>query len=75
MSESRVVSSKADQVIVVAKWRSTSRWTVQETLNVLKEFNANISGIAMTFVDLAKRKRLGYDSAAYQSYNKYYSTD
>ncbi|MEM9670242.1 MAG: Wzz/FepE/Etk N-terminal domain-containing protein [Pseudomonadota bacterium] len=75
MSESRVIASKADQVIVVAKWRSTSRWTVQETLNVLKEFNANTSGIAMTFVDLAKRKRLGYDSAAYQSYNKYYSTD
>ncbi|MEO1475110.1 MAG: polysaccharide biosynthesis tyrosine autokinase [Pseudomonadota bacterium] len=75
MSESRVIASKADQVIVVAKWRSTSRWTVQETLNVLKEFNANIAGIAMTFVDLAKRKRLGYDSAAYQSYNKYYTAD
>ncbi|MEO0881134.1 MAG: polysaccharide biosynthesis tyrosine autokinase [Pseudomonadota bacterium] len=75
MSESRVIASKADQVIVVAKWRSTSRWTVQETLNILKEFNANIAGVAMTFVDLAKRKRLGYNSAAYNSYNKYYSTD
>ncbi|MEM6900614.1 MAG: AAA family ATPase [Pseudomonadota bacterium] len=75
MSESRVIASKADQVIVIAKWRSTSRWTVQETLNILKEFNANVAGVAMTFVDLAKRKRLGYDSAAYQSYNKYYSTD
>ncbi|MEL7453045.1 MAG: GNVR domain-containing protein, partial [Pseudomonadota bacterium] len=75
MSESRVVASKTDQVIVVAKWRSTSRWTLQETLNVLKEFNANVAGIAMTFVDLAKRKRLGYDSAAYKSYSKYYSAD
>ena len=75
MSESRVVASKTDQVIVVAKWRSTSRWTLQETLNVLKEFNANVAGIAMTFVDLAKRKRLGYGGAAYQAYSKYYTTD
>lgn len=75
MSESRVVASKADQVIVVAKWRSTSRWTLQETLNVLKEFNANVAGVAMTFVDLAKRRRLGYSDAAYKAYSKYYTTD
>jgi len=75
MSESRVVASKADQVIVVAKWRSTSRWTLQETINILKEFNASIAGVAMTFVDLAKRRRFGYSNASYKAYDKYYSTD
>jgi len=74
MAESRVVASKTDQVIVVAKWRSTSRWTVQETLKILTDFNANIAGIAMTFVDMSKRKKHGYGGATYDSYNKYYTS-
>ncbi len=74
MAESRVVASKTDQVIVVAKWRSTSRWTVQETLKILNDFNANIAGIAMTFVDMSKRKKHGYGGAAYDSYSKYYTS-
>ncbi len=74
MAESRVVASKTDQVIVVAKWRSTSRWTVQETLKILNDFNANIAGIAMTFVDMSKRKKHGYGGATYDSYSKYYTS-
>ncbi len=74
MAESRVVASKTDQVIVVAKWRSTSRWTVQETLKILTDFNANIAGIAMTFVDMSKRKKHGYGGANYDSYSKYYTS-
>ena len=74
MAESRVVASKTDQVIVVAKWRSTSRWTVQETLKILTDFNANIAGIAMTFVDMSKRKKHGYGGATYDSYSKYYTS-
>lgn len=74
MAESRVIASKTDQVIVVAKWRSTSRWTVQETLKILNDFNANIAGIAMTFVDMSKRKKHGYGGATYDSYSKYYTS-
>jgi len=74
MAESRVIASKTDQVIVVAKWRSTSRWTVQETMKILNDFNANIAGIAMTFVDMSKRKKHGYGNASYDSYSKYYTS-
>ncbi len=75
MAESRVIASKTDQVIVVAKWRSTSRWTVQETMKILNDFNANVAGIAMTFVDMAKRKKHGYSGGAtHDSYNKYYTS-
>ncbi|MEL6568199.1 MAG: polysaccharide biosynthesis tyrosine autokinase [Pseudomonadota bacterium] len=73
MAESRVIVSKVDQVIVVAKWRSTSRQALQQTLSVLEQFNASIAGVALTFVDLRKKRFLGTSSASYKAYSKYYA--
>lgn len=73
MAESRVIVSKVDQVIVVAKWRSTSRQALQQTLGVLEQFNASIAGVALTFVDLRKKRFLGTSSASYKAYSKYYA--
>ncbi|MEE9380422.1 MAG: polysaccharide biosynthesis tyrosine autokinase [Hyphomonadaceae bacterium] len=74
MAESRVVASKVDQVIVAAKWRSTSRNSLNQTLSILKEFNANIAGVVLTFVDVRRQGRHGYGNASYKSYSKYYTT-
>ncbi|MEL6752569.1 MAG: polysaccharide biosynthesis tyrosine autokinase [Pseudomonadota bacterium] len=73
MAESRVIVSKVDQVIVVAKWRSTSRQALQQTLSVLEQFSASIAGVALTFVDLRKKRFLGTSSASYKAYSKYYA--
>ncbi|MEM9739344.1 MAG: polysaccharide biosynthesis tyrosine autokinase [Pseudomonadota bacterium] len=73
MAESRVIVSKVDQVIVVAKWRSTSRQALQQTLGVLEQFSASIAGVALTFVDLRKKRFLGTTSASYKAYSKYYA--
>lgn len=73
MAESRVIVSKVDQTIVVAKWRSTSRQALQQTLSVLEQFNASIAGVALTFVDLRKKRFLGTSSASYKAYSKYYA--
>ncbi|MEL6472956.1 MAG: Wzz/FepE/Etk N-terminal domain-containing protein [Pseudomonadota bacterium] len=73
MAESRVVASKVDQVIVAARWRSTGRQSLQQTLNILKEFNANIAGVVMTFVDLRRRRHHNYGGANYKAYSKYYT--
>ncbi|MEM1105052.1 MAG: polysaccharide biosynthesis tyrosine autokinase [Pseudomonadota bacterium] len=73
MAESRVIVSKVDQVIVVAKWRSTSRQALQQTLGVLEQFSASIAGVALTFVDLRKKRFLGTSSASYKAYSKYYA--
>lgn len=73
MAKSRVIVSKVDQVIVVAKWRSTSRQALQQTLNVLEQFHASIAGVALTFVDLRKKRFLGTSSASYKAYSKYYA--
>lgn len=73
MAESRVIVSKVDQTIVVAKWRSTTRHALQQTLNLLNQFHASIAGVALTFVDLRKRRLLGTSSASYKAYSKYYA--
>lgn len=73
MAETRVIAAKSDQVLVAARWRRTSRAALAQTLGVLREFNANIAGVALTFVDL---KRLSKHSGAalsnYKAYSKYY---
>ena len=73
MAESRVIVSKVDQVIVVAKWRSTSRPALQASVNILQQFNASVAGVALTFVDLRKKRFLGSGHAGYKQYSKYYT--
>jgi polysaccharide biosynthesis transport protein len=76
MAETRVVTSKVDQVVVAARWRKTSRNALRETLKTLRDFRANIAGVVLTFVDLRKRAHHGYtSSASYKAYAKYYSAD
>lgn len=73
MAESRVIVSKVDQVIVVAKWRATTRAALQQTLAILQQFNASLAGVVLNFVDLRKRRLLGQTTASYKAYSKYYS--
>lgn len=72
MAETRVVTSKVDQVVVATRWRKTGRGTLRETMKILRDFHANIAGVVLTFVDLRKRAHTGYTSANYKAYAKYY---
>ncbi len=72
MAETRVVTRKVDQVVVAARWRKTQRGTLRETMKILRDFNANVAGVVLTFVDLRKRAHQSYSSANYKSYAKYY---
>jgi len=74
MAETRVVTSKVDQVVVAARWRKTNRGTLRETMKVLRDFNANIAGVVLTFVDLRKRAH-AYSATNYKAYSKYYRLD
>jgi len=69
------VTSKVDQVVVAARWRKTSKGVLRETLKVLRDFNANIAGVVLTFVDLRKRSQHAYTAANYKAYAKYYRND
>ena len=72
MAETRVVTSKVDQVVVAARWRKTNRGTLRETMKILRDFHANVAGVVLTFVDLRKRAHHAYTSANYKAYAKYY---
>ncbi len=73
MAETRVIAAKSDQVVVTARWRRTNRGSLQQTLTILREFNASIAGVAMTFVDLKRlNKHSGAALSNYKAYSKYY---
>ena len=72
MAETRVVTSKVDQVVVAARWRKTHRGTLRATMKILRDFHANVAGVVLTFVDLRKRAYHAYTSANYKAYAKYY---
>ena len=72
MAETRVVTSKVDQVVVCTRWRKTNRGTLRETMKILRDFHANVAGVVLTFVDLRKRSHHAYTSANYKAYAKYY---
>jgi capsular exopolysaccharide synthesis family protein len=72
MAETRVVTSKVDQVIVATHWRKTHRNTLRDTMKILRDFHANVAGVVLTFVDLRKRAHHAYGAADYNAYAKYY---
>ena len=75
MAETRVLASKVDQTVVVARWLKTNRAALKETLSVLSDFGANVTGIALNRVDMNKYHRQGYGHSGYKSYGKYYTSD
>lgn len=72
MAETRVVTSKVDQVVVATRWRKTHRNTLRDTMKILRDFHANVAGVVLTFVDLRKRAHHAYAAASYSAYAKYY---
>ncbi len=74
MAETRVLTSKVDQVVVISRWQKTNRSMLKQTLGVLKDFRANVAGVVMNQVDLNKYHRHGYGHSGYKNYAKYYTT-
>jgi succinoglycan biosynthesis transport protein ExoP len=74
MAETRVVTSKVDQVVVATRWRKTHRGTLRETMQILRDFHANVAGVVLTFVDPRKRGQHSYSAGGYdyKAYAKYY---
>ncbi len=75
MAETRVVTSKVDQVVLAARWRKTPKGVLRDTVKTLRDFHANVTGVVLTFVDLRKKAHHSYSAAAYKGYNKYYSPE
>ena len=72
LAETRVLTSKVDQVVVVSRWLRTNRAALKHTISILREFRANIAGVLINQVDVSKYHRQGYGHSGYDAYEKYY---
>ncbi|WP_143435241.1 GumC family protein [Henriciella aquimarina] len=73
LAETRVLTSKVDQVVIVSRWLKTNRAALKQTLSILREFRARIAGVVINRVDTNKYHRQGYGHSGYKSYAKYYT--
>lgn len=74
VTETRTLAAMADAVVLLVRWRKTSKRAVMASLKLLREAKAPLAGAALTQVDLAQTSSLSaLDPAAYyKSYKKYY---
>ncbi len=75
MAEARVVAGKADKTILVVRWRHSSRSAARQSLNLLRNFKADILGVTLNMVDLNRSRHHRDPGATYKAYQKYYQME
>ena len=60
VTDSQILSTKADGTILVVRAEKTKRESVQNAVNLLKKVNANIIGIVLNGVDSSRNKYYYY---------------
>jgi capsular exopolysaccharide synthesis family protein len=72
--DTRRLASRVDGVILLVRWQQTPRKAVQHSVRLLQDAGANLSGVALTLVNLKAQKRYGYGDASYyyHGYKDYY---
>jgi capsular exopolysaccharide synthesis family protein len=74
VTDTKVVSRFADNVLFVMQWNTTSRDTAVNALAHMREARGEVAGIVLTQVDVAKHAQYGYGDVGqyYGKYQKYY---
>jgi succinoglycan biosynthesis transport protein ExoP len=70
IAEARIVASKADAVVLVARWRETSVRATDAALDLLLGSQAKIAGVALTMVDIQQYASTGSEDV-YGYYGKF----
>lgn len=75
VSDTRILSAKADVTVFLARWRKTPEKAILAALKTLDQAGAHVSGVALTQVDMVAQAKYGYGDAGYyySSYKKYYA--
>lgn len=75
VTETRVLASKADAVVFLARWRTTPEKAIDTALRLLEQSGAHVAGVALVQVDMKAQARYGYGDSAYYygAYKKYYA--
>jgi capsular exopolysaccharide synthesis family protein len=67
VADAQAVASKADAVVLLARWRRTSMGAADAALDLLIGANANMVGVVLTQVDV---KKFGSSQQDYYAYHK-----
>lgn len=65
VDEARVITSMADAVVFLVRWRKTAAKAAEIALNRLTDVDANVIGIVLTQVDVVEQSRAGFGDAGY----------
>ena len=73
--ESRLVSQKADAVVLMVRWSKTPHKAAAMAIHLLHDLGVHIAGVALTRVDLKAQARAGYGDPTfyYSRYKGYYA--
>ncbi|WCT72531.1 polysaccharide biosynthesis tyrosine autokinase [Sphingomonas naphthae] len=74
VADARAVASVADAVVMVTRWRKTSRNAAEAAIELLADAGAKVAGMALTMVDIRKYASTGQtDSYGYHKrFSSYY---
>jgi len=75
VADGRIISQKADAVVLVARWRKTDVGAVRAALRLLPRDYVTLAGVALTRVDMRKQAKFGHGDPGfyYQQYRGYYA--
>ncbi len=74
IAATRILASRADAVVVAAKWRKTTSFALRTALRRLPTDQVNVVGVALSQVDLRRRAYFDSNDPAYyySQYREYY---
>ena len=75
VADTRVLASKADAIIFLARWRRTPLRAIEASLKTLSASGGYIAGVALSLVNMKEQSRYGYGDPGYYytEYKKYYA--
>lgn len=75
VASARTVASRADAVVMVARWYKTSRFAIRTALRRMPEDQVNVAGVVLSQVNLRRRAFFDRNDPVYYyaQYREYYS--
>ncbi|HEY9233864.1 MAG TPA: polysaccharide biosynthesis tyrosine autokinase [Phenylobacterium sp.] len=74
LADTRILATKVDVVVFIARWRKTSEHAIQAAIRALPVEGVTIAGVVLNRIHLGQQARFGHGDAAYyyRQYAQYY---